>query len=134
MPIIDLDSRRRISVFDEVEESPAYSPVSHISVSQIAERVSEALPIFRARSNFAELLEKKHAGPEGIATVIADIMHNGGNDVSRLRAAELAMKGSGLLDNPGNNETQVVFNITGGNVQAILQPDRNNSEKVNSNE
>lgn len=107
--------------------------MSDIPLEQIAQRVQNALPQLKVRAGFIEALERNGAGQEDIARTIGEVLNEGQTHGIRLRAAEVAMKSMGLFETVGNQQTAVVFNIQGENVnlQAVLQPTRESREIVN---
>lgn len=94
-------------------------------LEKIAQRVQEKIPSLQKRDNFANSLARNCAGPEDIAATLGDILHNG-QEHNRLRAAEIAMKSLGLLENQNMAQGSVTFQIQGDNInlQAVLQPER----------
>jgi hypothetical protein len=121
MPIIDVET-----VFDEKPADPPPGRIyqaSQIPLEEITNRVTNAIPQLKARQSFAEELLIAGAGPKDIARTIADVLVEG-RAGERLKASEIAMRAMGLFDNPGNQETHIVFQIQGDNVNlaAVLQP------------
>ncbi len=132
MPVIDVTPTSKVEYIPKTEESffedaraQTVEAIKKIPVGMIESSLRSNIPALQSRENFGKLLEMHGAGPQEIASTLGEVLSTG-SEKGRLRAAEVAMKSLGLLENQNAAQGNVTFTIQGENVnlQAVLQPKR----------
>jgi hypothetical protein len=96
---------------EEKTEELVFNPEALSAVVKKAEETS--LPL---------ALLKERAGPTHIARTIADVLHNSGRDLTRLRAAELAANLGGLSKTADTSTISIIIQDSNVNLNSLFCP------------
>jgi len=84
--------------------------VKEIDLTAISS-ITEVLPVVKS---IEDSLDDSNAGIPDVARVIGDVLNFGSSDITKLRAAQLALEFRSI--GAKKNDNRIIFNIQGNNV------------------